>query len=97
MDKDHRPPSNDRDHTTQLETRRFESLPIEPGSLVFHVSPDLVVLSKPTSTDDGTKRATDTVCKCTATRYDCRTDEDGNTICKEVCTAWDCTTVPEMQ
>ena len=98
MNKDDRSPSNDWEYTTQLETRRFESLPIEPGTFVFHVTPDLVILNKPAPSGDGSiKRPTITVCKCTATRYDCTKESDGNTICKEVCTAWECTTMPAMQ
>jgi hypothetical protein len=56
----------------------------------------VVVFNKKTG-GDGIERPTITVCKCTATRYECTRTESGNTICKEVCTAWDCQEIKVAQ
>ncbi len=95
MNTDDRSTSARWEHTTTLQTRRYEALPIDSGTFVLEVSPELVILNKPTG-DGGIKRPTIDICRCTAMKYECTTDPNGNTICKEVCTAWECTTMPAI-
>lgn len=83
---------------TTPRSRRVKALPSGPGTTIHYEGEKLAVVvfnKKPSG--GGIERPTITICKCTATRYECTTGESGNTICKEVCTAWDCQEIKAAQ
>lgn len=83
---------------TTPRSRRVKTLPSGPGTTIHYEGDKLaVVVFNKNSGGGGIERPTITVCKCTATRYECTTTEAGNTICKEVCTAWECQDIKVAQ